>query len=351
MTAKFRLVPFEDLRPTEGAPYLIKGLIPCVGVTVVWGPPKSGKSFWTFDAMMHVTLGWDYRGRRVMPGPVVYCAMEGAEGYGKRAEAFRLRHLADHAGEIPFYLVAAPIDLVADHGALIAAIRTNLEHDEPAAVVLDTLNRSLRGSESDDKDMAAYIKAADAIRAAFGCAVIIVHHCGVDGSRPRGHTSLTGAADAQLSIKRENGRAFTVKVEWMKDGPEGDVLRCRLEQVEVGRDSDGDPITSCVVEPITGEAVQASAEQSKPLPKSARVALQALEKAIGDSGAPADDRAPDVPAGTIVVTVDQWREQAYRLGISPSEQRRAREQAFKRARDAVTAAGKAMVTDEHAWLA
>jgi hypothetical protein len=39
--------------------------------------------------------------------------------------------------------------------------------------VLDTLNRSLAGSESDDEDMAAYVKAADAIREAFGCAVVI----------------------------------------------------------------------------------------------------------------------------------------------------------------------------------
>jgi hypothetical protein len=28
------------------------------------------------------------------------------------------------------------------------------------------------------------------IRNAFGCAVIVVHHCGIDATRPRGHTSL-----------------------------------------------------------------------------------------------------------------------------------------------------------------
>jgi len=34
------------------------------------------------------------------------------------------------------------------------------------------------------------------IRNAFGCAVIVVHHCGIDATRPRGHTSLAGAVDA-----------------------------------------------------------------------------------------------------------------------------------------------------------
>lgn len=94
--------------------------------------------------------------------------------------------------------------------------------------------------------MTAYLSAADMLREAFGCAVAILHHCGVESSRPRGHTSLTGAADAQLAVKRV-GATSTVTVEFMKDGPEGDVIASRLEIVEVGLDQHGKPITSCVV--------------------------------------------------------------------------------------------------------
>ena len=57
---------------------------------------------------------------------------------------------------------------------------------KPVAVCLDTLNRSLAGSESSDEDMSAYIRAADAIRDAFGCLVVVVRHCGHNGERPRG---------------------------------------------------------------------------------------------------------------------------------------------------------------------
>jgi hypothetical protein len=56
----------------------------------------------------------------------------------------------------------------------------------PAAVVIDTLNRSIAGSESDDRDMALYIQAADAIRDIFNCAVIIVPHCSIDATRRAG---------------------------------------------------------------------------------------------------------------------------------------------------------------------
>ena len=60
--------------------------------------------------MMHVAIGSDYRGREVIYGPIVYCAFEGAEGYGKRAEAFRKRHDLGDTNP-PFYLVSARMDL------------------------------------------------------------------------------------------------------------------------------------------------------------------------------------------------------------------------------------------------
>jgi hypothetical protein len=72
--------------------------------------------------------------------------------------------------------------------------------------------------------MAAYIKAADATGAAFECAVIVIHHCGIDGTRPRGHISLTGAADVQISIKRDSTGNIVAEVEYAKDMPDGAVI-------------------------------------------------------------------------------------------------------------------------------
>jgi hypothetical protein len=82
---RFRLISFEHLQPSTAPAYLIKGLFPRSGLVVVWCPPKCGKSFWTMDAMLHVSLGWRYRGHNTVKGPVVYRAFEGADGYGKRA--------------------------------------------------------------------------------------------------------------------------------------------------------------------------------------------------------------------------------------------------------------------------
>jgi RecA-family ATPase len=137
---------------------------------------------------------------------------------------------------IPFFLQPVTIDLVKEHEELIAAIRATLTESPPVVVVLDTLNRSLVGSESSDTDMSNYVRAADAIRDAFSCSVIIVHHCGINDTRPRGHTSLTGAADAQLAVKRDINGNIGVTVEFLKDGEAGETIASKLESVEVGTD-------------------------------------------------------------------------------------------------------------------
>lgn len=235
---RFELMAFKEIVLSTAAMYLVKGIVPRLGLTVVWGPPKCGKSFWVFDLAMHVARGIPYRGRKVQQGVVVYLALEGGYGFRARIEAYRRKHDIE---DVPFYLVTDRISLVQDHAGLIADIQRQIDKSVPVLVVIDTLNRSLAGSESKDEDMAAYIRAADAIREAFSCAVVVVHHCGVDGTRPRGHTSLTGAADAQHAVTREDGNIL-VTVEWMKDGLEGDQIISKLECVELGTDADGEPI-------------------------------------------------------------------------------------------------------------
>jgi hypothetical protein len=148
---------------------------------------------------------------------------------------------------------------------LIDDIANQLPIDGCVATVLDTLNRSIAGSESKDADMGCYIKAADALREWFNCAVIIIHHCGIDATRPRGHTSLTGAVDAQIKVRRNDGQ-IVASVERMKDGPEGDELWSELVSVEVGVDDNGDRMTSCVVREVEAPQTDKGDEQEKKKP-------------------------------------------------------------------------------------
>jgi hypothetical protein len=331
---RFNLVRFDQIKRKRTSAYLIKGLIPRTGLVVIWGPPKCGKSFWTFDAMLHIALNWEYRDRRVTAGKVVYLALEGQDGFGDRAEAFRLRH-AD-CGDVPgFYLVKQRTDLVRDHIDLIKCIRSQCD-GAPSAVVIDTMNRSLVGSESKDEDMAAYIKAADAIREAFTCAVIIIHHCGIDGTRPRGHTSLTGAADVQISVKRDAANNIITEVECAKDMEEGAVITSRLNVVELGEDQDGDQQTSCVVVPVEISEVKPApdrkAAKGRPPKGADPVLLTALNNAVLDHGELFQVRGdgPHVRA----VRLQHVREEFYRGYVSgdpdPEKRNDKRRKAFVR---------------------
>jgi AAA domain len=308
---RFRLRPFDQITAGSLQAYLVKGIIPRTGLVVIWGPPKCGKSFWTFDLVMHAALGWEYRGRRVHQGPVVYIALEGAEGFRARVEAFRQRFMSETPDTVPFYLIADQLNLVKDQAELIGCIRVQAQGSLPAAVVIDTLNRSLAGSESDDKDMAAYIRAADAIRDAFGCVVIIVHHCGIDATRPRGHTSLAGAVDAQIAVKRDTADNILVTVERMKDGPEGEQIVSKLETVEVGIDPDGDPLTSCVIVP--SEAVKPDGDGRKKMSPKYELAFRALIELAADGIAPSPSWG--LPASVRTISAECWKAKLLSNGV------------------------------------
>ena len=195
---------------------------------LVWGKQKTFKSFWLLDLFVHVAMGWPYRDHAVRQGPVIYCAFEGGHGYKGRIEAIRRHYAINDDVDVPLYVMPGQVDLIADEEALVDEFRYQLDATVPAVVVLDTLNRSLSGSESNDKDMTLYVKAAEAVRKAFGCLCVIVHHCGYDDTHARGHTSLPAAVDAELSVMRDEGSPIVlVTVKAMRDGPEGMVVRSR----------------------------------------------------------------------------------------------------------------------------
>ena len=281
----YQLVHFDDLRPGTKSPYIVDELIPLDGLVAVWGPPKSGKSFWTFDLAMHIALGWEYRGRRVeRQGSVIYLAFEGAEGFHARAEAFRRTH--EIMTRPWFYLLASNAKLVRDHKALIESIDGETENKlPPSVIVLDTLNRSIDGSESKDQDMGAFLAAAESICSYYGCVVIIVHHCGVDGTRPRGHTSLTGAANVQIAVRRDAAHNVVAEVEAMKDGPEGASFTSVLKVIEVGTRDDGKAITSCAVVPVDAPRASAGKKAGARLTADQTRFLDILNDAVLDAPA------------------------------------------------------------------
>jgi hypothetical protein len=172
-------------------------------------------------------------------------------------------------------------------------------------------------------------------------------NCGHEGTRPRGHSSLMGAVDAQIAVKRDAADNIIATVELMKDGSQGDEFVSKLEVVEVGIDDDGDKITSCVIVPVEGLA-PARGERRPNLTKGAKIALAALHEAIGECGEipPASSH---VPTNMKCVTIATWRDYSFRRGICSSDEPRAKRMAFQRASEGLIAAKSAAIWEPHVW--
>jgi hypothetical protein len=306
---RFKLIDASELKLNKRSAYLIKNIIPTQGLIIVYGPPKCGKSFWVIDALFHIALGWEYRGRRVKRGLAVYVGCEGAFAVPARIEAFRQEKIKGPIDCNKFKVVLTRLDLVADIDQLIRDIEAQLGELTPAVIAIDTLNRSLQGSESSDEDMSNYVKAADRLRDKFKCAVVIVHHCGIEAGRPRGHTSLAGAGDAQIAVKKID-RIVSTNVEFMKDGPDGETTTSRFKIIDnLDTDEDGEPISSLVLE----ETLASGNSKGKGAKPPSPAALKFYD-AFSDAGAQFAEARPE-SANRPSITEDQWIIEAVRRGL------------------------------------
>jgi hypothetical protein len=264
-------------------------------------------------------------------------------------EAFKQHYLTEDQPAPPFHLLATRLDLAADVDELIHDIAAQLPGVECACIVLDTLNRSLGGSESKDEDMSAYIAACDKVRETFHCSVIVIHHCGIEGTRPRGHTSLSGAADAQIAVKRDDAKNIVASIEYMKDGPDEEEFVSRLVTVTVGQDEDEEDITSCII-----EALDIAPQRAAKQPKAAKLAAGA--RVAGDTLRKAIERNPHqppssnyIPQNKQVTLLDSWRRMHYEaLGSDMATD--AKRQDFYRARSQLQAAAQIGIHGDYVWL-
>jgi hypothetical protein len=118
-------------------------------------------------------------------------------------------------------------------------------------VVIDTLAASSPGAdENAAKDMGKIIEHCKELHKATGATVVLIHHSGKDESKgARGWSGLRAAADAEIEVSNK-GDHRTATVTKLKDGEDGAKFFFKLMPVEIGIDSDGDPVKSCVVEPL-----------------------------------------------------------------------------------------------------
>lgn len=289
--SRFCLHSVPELMARPYATWTVREVIPSTGLAVIYGGPGSGKTFLMLDMTMAIARGIKWHGRRVKQGVVVYVAGEGA--LRGRVTAY-LQHNGLTADDVPqFFALESTVNLLdpaADVLDLIDAIRAKVGDLPIRMIVIDTLARAMPGgNENASEDMGAVINAAGKLSSAFQCVLAFVHHSGKDDTKgSRGHSSLKGACDVEISVKRE-GDIREATAEKVRDGPDAcALLTFKLESVDLGPVSQYDPdaeewerITSCVV------ATENLPPKRKPEPstKNQASALAAIKAVNATNGA------------------------------------------------------------------
>lgn len=246
---KFTLVPVSELelKPPE---YLIKHILETDSLGVMFGDPKTGKSFIALDMACCIATGTPFHGHEIKkPGPVVYIAGEGKNGLKRRLEAWRLEHGLKSLENV--YLVTQPQRLTeAECVEIIKGVLGKMP-EKPVFVVIDTLARNFGdGDENSTQAMSKYVSATDEIRLATkGAAVMTIHHSGLgDKNRGRGSSALRAAIDCEYNVSKDGGTVRLENVN-MKEAPNPDPIAFKTKSVDLGvEDEDGEPVTSLVLE-------------------------------------------------------------------------------------------------------
>ena len=250
---------FADIHGTDEPDDFVEGLLGRGDSSVLYGPPNCRKTFLACDLALHVALGRPWFGRAVEAGAVLYVACEGSGAFKKRVRAFRAGHKLTADAVVPFGLVSASVALRDGQGdvdrVVEAAAATAAQYGMPVVlIVIDTLARAIGGGdENSAADMGGYIRAVDQIRERTGAHVMSVHHTGKNAEHgARGHSSLLGAIDTEISISRDkDGETSTAEVTKQRDFEGGQKWTFKLATVELGTDRRGNAITSCVVRPAS----------------------------------------------------------------------------------------------------
>lgn len=224
----------DELGRLGDVAWLVDGMLP-QGLTALWGPSRSLKSFIALSVACSVATGVPWLGRDTVTGPAVYVAAEGASGMVRRIEAWETdcRRRAEK-----LRLVRRPVDLL-DGREVDRLLRGCVG---AALVVVDTMRRCMRGDENSANDVAGFVAGLDRVRSETGASVLVLHHSGQhDLTRMRGSGVLYESADCVVAAVRQPD---SDDVDLVNEGPRGKQ-----------KDADEWPTVGLRAKPVAGSLV------------------------------------------------------------------------------------------------
>ena len=264
----------DDIEPAIDGPGLVDGLLGLVGISVAYGESTAGKTFVIVDlraASLRSASG---------EGSILNRAWWSTSRPRRQNRSSAGSGPGKYRGveHVPLVVVRSTVDLLSTDTdailALLAEIRR--DHGRIALVVIDTLARAMVGNDLSSEDMGRYVAACSRIREQAQTQVLSVHHCGKDIAKgARGWSGLRAATDVELEISKG-----CITVSKNRDERSGQTYGFRLEEVELGTNSKGRTITTCVA--VETEA-PARRKHKQKRGNNQQIVLEALQSSIPDN--------------------------------------------------------------------
>lgn len=191
--------------------WAVPGILP-VGLTILAGAPKIGKSWLSLQLARAIASGGEFLGTPVARGPVLVCALEDtAARLQKRMQGMgwppnlAVDFLPIPArGRQPWSVLNGGLERLVEH------IYTRLYH----LVVIDTLSRAVPGDQQDVQVMTRALTPLQEMAHQVNCGVMLTdHHRKAGGAGPDaiadilGSTAKGAMADTVWSLYRERGKS------------------------------------------------------------------------------------------------------------------------------------------------
>lgn len=211
---RLKLVTPEELELREPPIWYMEHFIPEEGLTILYGPPKTGKTFLSMEWAFRLANGLEWQGYHVDRAVrVLYLAAEGLGSLGERQKALRSARAWDPPKNLRW--MTGSRHLYAKNGPSVPLQELYVAMDQfkPEVIFIDTLARhSPGGNVSDNHDMQMVINRLDMMRQAWGCTFVLVHHTRRSDQEFIGAQALFGSTDVMIEL-RPNGRVFSLRAE------------------------------------------------------------------------------------------------------------------------------------------
>lgn len=167
--------------PTDPMSFLVEGLIPTQSFTVLWGPPKSGKTLLALSVGLAIANKTPVLGNRTQQGPVLVLQLDTAQPMFRNMLT-GLRAVQGLTG--PLYLphpddlrLHYPLNLL--HEASSLYLHSLISEVKPALVIIDCLSELGNHDENEQQEMKPIISALKHVTTFHPtnpCAVLLIHH-------------------------------------------------------------------------------------------------------------------------------------------------------------------------------